>query len=510
MALADVSVIQLPMTQGSKMTQAEPFAVAPPTVRVASSRAALIAIAALLATVTNAVAFMLPPLLPVIQTGYADNSLAAATWVFTALVLGGGGGYVMIPRLTDVLSDRSISLLSGGILIAGALVAAVIDNYPALVVGAVLLGFGSAAQLVPLSFLRRHLDGNAVATAVTVLIMATGSGVVLGMLGGGLSMRYAIENDATPSISLFFYILAGLFALTTFGLLVVVPNDPPQSNDPIGVLNTVWLIGWVALILLGLSAPPGSAVDRQSVLILLVGVLAALAWAFVEQHAETPVFDMAILKKPFVATACLSAGLFGAVDAAFLVLVNYYAQSPKDLIGYGLSLDALETGLIMLPFAIAMFISGKAAENVVARGTPGLVLVVGAAICAGGLLFLALAHDQVWHYAVGSAVIGLGSRAGYSGAFTVPQFVVPEHRAGMAAGMPGTIMAIGFAVGSAMVVSIQLSSGTDYDGVWVPAAETYTSGYYYTLAFPVLIVVATLVSRFRNPNGFKMVVGAAY
>jgi hypothetical protein len=216
---------------------------------------------------------------------------------------------------------------------------------------------------------------------------------------------------------------------------------------------------------------------------------------------------MAVLKIPFVTTACISAGLFGAVDGAFLVLVNYYAQGPKDLIGYGLSLDALGAGLIMLPFALSMFISGMAAENVVARGKPGLVLVVGAAVCAGGLVFLALAHEQVWHYLVGSALVGLGSRAGYSGAFTVPQLVVPEHRAGMAAGMPGTIMAIGFAVGSAMVVSIQLASGTDYDGVWVPDAQTHTTGYYYTLAFPVLIVVATLVSRFRNPNGFKMMVG---
>lgn len=491
------------------MTQAEPSAVTPPTVRVASNRTALIAIAALLATVTNAVAFMLPPLLPVIQAGYTDNSLAAATWVFTALVLGGGGGFVLIPRLTDVLSDRSISLLSGGVLTGGALVAAVIDNYPALVVGAVLLGFGGAAQLVPLSFLRRHLDGNAVATAVTVLIMATGSGVVLGMLGGGLSMRYGIDNGATPSISLFLYILAGLFVLTTIGLLVVVPNDPPQSNEPLGVLNAVWLIGWVALILLALSAPPDSAVGGQAGVILLVGIVAAVAWGLVERRAKTPVFDMTVLRKPFVTTACLSAGLFGAVDAAFLVLVNYYAQSPQDLIGYGLSLDALETGLIMLPFAISMFISGKVAEKVVAQGKPGLVLVVGAAICAGGLLFLALAHDQVWHYLVGSALIGLGSRAGYSGAFAVPQFVVSEERAGMAAGMPGTIMAIGFAVGSALVVSIQLASGTGYDGVWVPDAGTYTSGYFYTLAFPVLIVVATLVSRFRNPNGFKMVVGAS-
>lgn len=491
------------------MTQAEPTAVAPPTAQVASNRAALIAIAALLATVTNAVAFMLPPLLPLIVTGYADGSFAAATWVFTALTLGGGAGFVLIPRLTDVLSDRSISLLAGGFLTVGALVAAVIDNYPALVLGSVLLGFGGAAQLVPLSFLRRHLAGDAVATAVTVLIMATGSGVVLGMLGGGLSVRYGVSpEDTSPSIAPFLYILAGLFVLTTIGLLAIVPNSPPESSGRLGVLNTVWLIGWVALILLALSAPPDTAVGDAALLLLIVGILAAVGWGVAERRSTTPVFDIAVLKKPFVTTACLSAGLFGAVDAAFLVLVNYYVQTPEELIGYGLSMDALETGVLMLPFAISMFISGKAAEKVVQQGRPGLVLVVGAAICAAGLLFLAVAHDQAWHYVVGSAVVGLGSRAGYSGAFAVPQLVVPEERAGMAAGMPGTIMAIGFSVGSAVIVSLQLASGTDYDGVWVPDEQVYTDGYYYTLAFPVLIVVATLVSRFRNPDGFTMAVAA--
>lgn len=490
------------------MAQVEQSAAAPPTTQPASNRAALIGIAALLATVTNAIAFMLPPLLPVIQTGYADGSLAAATWVFTALVLGGGAGFVLIPRLTDVLSDRFITLLSGGFLTVGALVAAVVDNYLALVVGSVLLGFGSAAVLLPLSFLRRHLAGDSVATAVTVMIMATGSGVVLGMIGGGLTVRWGISpEDANPSIAPFFYILAGLFVVTTIGLLAIVPNSPPQTAGRIGVLNAVWLIGWVALILLALSAPPDTAVGNAAVVLLILGIFAAAAWGVAERRSKTPVFDLAVLKRPFVTTACLSALCFGAVDAAFLVLVNYYVQSPKDLFGYGLSMDALDAGLIMIPFAMTMFVSGKAAEKVVQEGRPGLVLVVGATICGVGVLFLAVAHDQVWHYVVGSAIIGLGSRAGYSGTFAIPQFVVPEERAGMAAAMPGTMMAIGFAVGSALVVSIQLASGTDYDGVWVPNVDTYTTGYYYTLVFPVLIIVATMISWVRNPHGFKMAVG---
>lgn len=54
-----------------------------------------------------------------------------------------------------------------------------------------------------------------------------------------------------------------------------------------------------------------------------------------------------------------------------------------------------------------MFISGKVSERIVARGRPGVVLVA-------------------WEYVVGSGIVGLGGRAGYSGAFAVPQFAVPE------------------------------------------------------------------------------------
>ncbi|WP_459981424.1 MFS transporter [Nocardioides sp. AN3] len=526
-----------------------------PTRTPASSPGALIAVAALLATVTNAVAFMLPPLLPVITTSYAHNSVSAATWVFTALTLGGGAGFVLIPRLTDILSDRATSLMSGAFLTGGALVAAVGDNYASLVIGSVLLGFGGAAQLVPLSFLRRHLPGNGVSTAVMVLIMATGSGVVLGMVGGGISVRlwplpdHLNADGSLPTLSIapFYYVLAALFVITTIALLVVVPNSPPESAGRIGLLGTVWLIGWVTLILLAFSAPTDSTIGKNATLILVVGVVAAVGWVFAERRSARPVFDLAVLRRPFVTTACLSAGLFGCVDAAFLVLANYYIQNPTGLPAstdggqtgwpthvaqYGLSYDPLQTSMILLPFALTMFISGKYSERIISRGRPGLVLVGGAVICLAGLLFLAFAHDQAWQYVVGSAVVGLGSRAGYSGAFAVPQFVVPPAQAGMAAGMPGTIMAIGFAVGAAVVTVLQNGSGfvyhsvdvasmlagklnpadvnlkmSDYllEGTHIPSADVYTNGYVVAMIFPALVIVAAVISRLRNPNGFQKV-----
>ncbi|GAA3649372.1 hypothetical protein GCM10022237_06310 [Nocardioides ginsengisoli] len=542
------------------------------TSRTEVNRGALIGIAVVLATVTNAVAFMLPPLLPIITTSYADNSVSAAVWVFTALTLGGGAGFVLIPRLTDNLSDRSMSLLSGAILTAGALCAAVLDSYAGLVVGCALMGFGGAAQLVPLSFLRRFLPGNAVSTAVSVLIMATGTGVVLGMLGGGYSVRlwplatHLNTADASiphQSLAPFFYILAGLFVLTTVGLLAIVPNCPPENPGPVGALGTLWLIGWVTLILLALTAPTDSTLGKNATLILLAGIAAGVGWWFAERRSKAPVFDLTVLKKPFVTTACVSAGLFGAVDAAFLVLSTYYLQTPNftglqspagDTLGwpadattYGLGLDPFKTGLVLLPFALTMFISGKISERIIARGRPGIVLVVGAVICMAGLLFLAVAHDQTWHYVVGSGLVGLGSRAGYSGAFAVPQFVLPEERAGMAAGMPGTLMAIGFAFGAGIITMMQIGAGfvyrsvdvaalttlgekaqtgskadlgafqaavqgidlrtSDYllEGTHFASADVYTSGYLVAMLFPALVIVMAVVSRLRNPNGFRAV-----
>jgi hypothetical protein len=46
-------------------------------------------------------------------------------------------------------------------------------------------------------------------------------------------------------------------------------------------------------------------------------------------------------------------------------------------------MDALATSLLMLPFALTMFISGKAAERLIQQGRPAIVLAAGAAVPSG-------------------------------------------------------------------------------------------------------------------------------
>jgi MFS family permease len=445
----------------------------------------LLSVAVVLATVTNAIAFMLPPLLPLMQHQFGLG-VSASAWTFTVATLGGGAGFVVLPRLSDVLNDRRTALLSGGFLVVGALVAAVGNSYPALLVGSLMLGFGSAAQLLPLGFLRRHLAETAVETAVSVIIMATGTGVVLGMVGGGLTVKFL-------SLSAFFYILAAACTATTVALLIVVPSTRPESSGKIGALGTVWMIAWVGTVLLALTQ--GLIWGDTALYLLLAGIAGGIVWGLVQRKSPTAVFEVKLLKLPLVSPACLAAGLFGAIDAAFLLLVTYYTQTPAE-VGYGLGVDALGTGLLMLPFALMMFLGGKVAERVVRKGHSGLVLNIGAAVSAVGLGWLAVEHSASWHYLVGAALVGAGSRVGYSGAFAVPQLVVPEEKAGMAAGMPGTMMAIGFAFGSAVITGLLTAATIPHTSV--PQEYLFRIGYLITFAFALVILAVTLVSRARH------------
>ncbi|MFC9557221.1 MFS transporter, partial [Rhodococcus sp. NPDC056960] len=77
---------------------------------------------------------------------------------------------------------------------------------------------------------------------------------------------------------------------------------------------------------------------------------------------------------------------------------------------------------------------------------------------------------------------------------------VPEEKAGMAAGIAGTFMAVGFAVGTALIsgdlsASLVPMAGT---GLEVAAKGLYGIGYGLSGVLALLVVVTVLISRARS------------
>ena len=156
--------------------------------------------------------------------------------------------------------------------------------------------------------------------------------------------------------------------------------------------------------------------------------------------------------------------------------------------------------MLMLPFAVTFLVGSVLADGPVSRGKGNAVLTVGALICVLGFAWLALAHAQQWHYLVGAGIVGLGCSIGYSAGFTLAQMGVPEAKAGMAAGIAGTAMAIGFAFGTA-VVSADLSvSVIEIPGTTATVATEglYGTGYWITAVLAALVAVTVVVSRTRS------------
>jgi MFS family permease len=269
-----------------------------------------------------------------------------------------------------------------------------------------------------------------------------------------------------------------------------------------GVVGTVWMIGWVAAILLTLTQ--GLVWGNAALIPLVLGVAGGIAWFRVERRSTTAVFDVALMKASLVTASCICIALFAAVNAAFLLLVSTYAQiipealRPAD--AYGLGLSALETGWLMVPFAVTFVVGGAIADGPVNNGRAIPVFVGGALISAAGLAWLAVAHDQQWHYLVGAAIIGLGCSIGYAAGFTLVQLAVPEEKAGMATGIAGTFLAVGFAFGTALVSADLSASLVPVPGTTleVAAESLYGAGYWIAVVLALLAIVTVLVSRARS------------
>ncbi|WP_408895825.1 MFS transporter [Nocardioides sp. R1-1] len=461
-----------------------------------SGRGTLVGIGALLVVLTNAVIFILPPLLPVIQAQYGLATVAETTWLYTVLTLGGGAGFILLPRLADLHGDRFANVAAAAFLTVGALVPAVGDSYPTLLVGCSLMGFGGAAQVLPLGFLRRGLGEGGIAVAVGVLVIGTGVGIVAGMVGGGLIVQ-------SLSLQSFFVVLTVIGAVTTLASYLLIPNAPPaERGGRMGVVGTVWMIGWVAAILLTLTQ--GLVWGNAALVPLALGVVGGIAWIRVERRSSTAVFDVALMKAPLVTASCVCIALFAAVNSAFLLLVSTYAQIIPEALrpvdAYGLGLSALETGWLMLPFAVTFVVGGAVVDRPVNNGRVVPVFVAGAVVSAAGLAWLALAHDRPWHYLVGAAVIGLGCSIGYAAGFTLVQLAVPEEKAGMATGVAGTFLAVGFAFGTALVSADLSASLVPVPGTTleVAAESLYGVGYWLAGALALAVVLTVLVSTART------------
>jgi EmrB/QacA subfamily drug resistance transporter len=376
------------------------------------------------------------------------------TWVISGYTLAFGGLLLLGGRAADLFGARRLVVV-GLVLFAGAsLLAGLAPTGWALLVGRVLQGL-AAAILSPsaLSLVVTMFDGAERDRALGIWSALGGAGAALGLLFGGLL-------TAGPGWPWVFFVNVPVGLLLGLSLRRSLPRDTatrsPGRLDLLGAALVTAATGTLIYALIqagdrGWTSPATGVLAATAVGLYLAFVVRV-------QHAANPLMDLNLLVRRPVAVGTLLVLVATALTITVFFLGSFYFQNYR---GY----NALHTGLLFLPVALATIAGATVAGRVLARLGPRLLGAAGLSVGGIGMWAAATVDGSVAILAgVSLAAAGTGAVFVVASATALGQVSVSE--AGLASGIVSTFHEFGAALGAAVVSSLAATSlaGTSLAG----------------------------------------------
>jgi EmrB/QacA subfamily drug resistance transporter len=376
------------------------------------------------------------------------------TWVVSGYTLAFGGLLLLGGRAADLFGARRLVLV-GLVLFTGAsLLAGLAPTGWALLAGRVLQGL-SAAFLSPsaLSLVVTMFDGAERDRALGIWSALGGGGAALGLLVGG-------TLTAGPGWPWVFFVNVPVGLLLALSLRRALPLDavgrPRGRLDLLGAALVTAATGTLiyALIQAGDRGWTSAATG------LLAAIAAGLYLAFVVRvrRAAHPLMNLNLLVRRPVAVGTMLVLVATALMIAVFFLGSFWFQNYR---GY----NALQTGLLFFPVALATMAGSTVAGRVLARLGPRLLGAAGLVVGGTGM-WIAASVDGTVAMVAGIALGSAGIGAVFVVAAATALGQVDPTEAGLASGIVSTFHEFGAALGAAVVSSIAAASlaGTDPAG----------------------------------------------
>jgi MFS transporter, DHA2 family, multidrug resistance protein len=395
---------------------------------------ATIALGLILAVMDSAIANVALPTIAVDLNSEPAHSI----WVVNGYQLAITVALLPLSSLGDRIGYRNIYLPGLAIFTLASVACALSTSLPMLTAARVIQGFGAAGimsvntallrYIYPQRLLGRGIGINALVVALSAAAGPTIASAILSVANwpwlfavnlpiGLVALLIGIRClPATPTHTHKFDYISALLSAATFGLLIG-SIDALAQGEGIGLFIIEMTIG--------------------------IG----LAWLLTKREMgnPAPVLPVDLLRIPIFALSLATSISSFAAQMLALVSLPFMLHD----LGY----DAVETGLLITPWPIAIAIAAPLAGRLTEKYPAGLLGGIGLGIFAVGLLSLALippqpnAFDIIWRMALCGAGFGM---------FQSPNnraiiMSAPKSRSGGASGMLGTARLLGQTTGAAMV-----------------------------------------------------------
>ena len=366
-------------------------------------------------------------------------------WVFSAYLLAATVAVPLYGKLADRHGARPVLLVAVALFVVGSALCGASRSMDELVLARGLQGAGGGGFLtLAMTAVVQLFEPQARSRLQGLLGAAYGLSTLAGPLVGGLLVEHVSWRWA-----FFLNLPAGALALAV--LTARFPRSAPPQRTPLDWAGALLLSGALICVLLATRRGNDFAVELAA-----LGSALALAFAWVQTRALSPLLPPSLFARPGFAAAVALAAASGLMLFASVVYLPLYFQTLR-----GLSPAA--SGAYLMPLLLGITVASIGCGRVLSATGRVRSLALGACLLAGASFALMgwVLHQAAPPVALLSAVLlplGLGIGTLFPLVTVVAQTSAPGTLIGIATASPVMFRSVAGAVGVALL-SRMLSGG---------------------------------------------------
>lgn len=403
--------------------------------------------------------------------GDLNTNLVGLQWVISAYSLTLAALTITGGRLGDLFGRKKMFMVGAVIFAIGSFVTSISHSVNTMIIGESIIEGMGAALMMPAtaSLLVANYKGRDRGIAFGIWGGIAGAASAIGpIIGGFLTTNYSWRWAFRINVFVAIVLLLGsvLIAeshdkteykkldfvgvlLSSFGLLALVYGIIEASTFGWWAARAPFAIFGHSFAPLGLSITP---------IAILIGVLLLIGFASWEQRVEksnrTPLVSMHLLTNTqftsgMIVVSLLSLGMVGLIFA-----VPVFLQSVRNL-------DALHTGLALLPMSVAMLIVAPTSAMLNKFFTAKRIIQVGLVltVISSFILHVSLtASATATTLMPGLIIFGIGMGMVMAQASNLTLSAVSVQQAGEASGVNSTMRQVGSSFGTAIIGAVLLTA----------------------------------------------------
>ncbi|MFJ4629584.1 MFS transporter [Streptomyces sp. NPDC088847] len=374
-----------------------------------------------------------------------DASTADIQWMINAYSLVQSGLLLTAGSAADRYGRKKM-LIAGLVLFgAGSLIAGLAQSTGQLIAARAGMGVGGALLITTtLAVVMQIFAPEEQQRAIGIWAAVNALGFATGPLLGGFMLNHFWWGAI-------FLINLPVAALALTAAVVLVPESKNPRGDRPDLLGALLsTVGMAALVYAIISGPAHGWTSGRVLLTAAVAVVVLGAFAYWENRVPYPMLDLDFFRDRRFTGAVTGVVLitFGMAGSLFLL-----TQHLQFVLGYG----PLEAGVRTAPLALAIValnFSGLAAKWTARLGAP-LAIGLGMVLMSAGLVSIAvLAAGGYAGTLLGLVLIGAGAALANPAMAHAIMSAIPPEKAGVGAGVNGTLGEFGNGLGVAVLGAV--------------------------------------------------------